>query len=99
MQVVFDTKTLAAAKRRQAWRDAICEIYLQVDCTAEPNDDYDGFVFLSEAADRVDERLLTRAHGRCGPLQRGRQIGWAFHALAVPAVCRFHLLEAAWSSL
>jgi AraC-like DNA-binding protein len=44
MQVVFDTKTLAPAKRRQAWRDAICEIYLQVDCTAEQQDDYDGFV-------------------------------------------------------
>ena len=44
MQVVFDTKTLAPAKRRQAWRDAICEIYLQVDCAAEQQDDYDGFV-------------------------------------------------------
>ncbi len=32
MQVKFDSKTLPAAKRRQAWRDAICEIYLQVDC-------------------------------------------------------------------
>ena len=44
MQVVFDTKTVAAAKRRQAWRDAICEIYLQVDCAAEQQGDYDGFV-------------------------------------------------------
>jgi len=44
MQVVFDTKTLAAAKRRQAWRDAICEIYLQVDCAAAKEDDYSGFV-------------------------------------------------------
>jgi AraC-like DNA-binding protein len=44
MQVVFDTKTLAAAKRRQAWRDAICEIYLQVDCAAAQDDDYSGFV-------------------------------------------------------
>ena len=44
MQVVFDTKTLAPAKRRQAWRDAICEIYLQVDCAAEQQGDYDGFV-------------------------------------------------------
>jgi AraC-like DNA-binding protein len=43
MQVVFDSKTLPAAKRRQAWRDAICEIYLQVDCAAEENGDYDGF--------------------------------------------------------
>ena len=44
MQVVFDAKTLAAPKRRQAWRDAICEIYLQVDCAAEQEADYDGFV-------------------------------------------------------
>ena len=35
MRVVFDTKTLAAAQRREAWREAICEIYLQVDCVAE----------------------------------------------------------------
>ena len=42
MQVMFDSKTLAAAKRRQAWRDAICEIYLQVDCAADQHADYDG---------------------------------------------------------
>jgi AraC-like DNA-binding protein len=44
MQVKFDSKTLPAAKRRQAWRDAICEIYLQVDCAAEQRSDYEGFV-------------------------------------------------------
>jgi AraC-like DNA-binding protein len=44
MEVVFDTKIMTAAKRRQAWRDAICEIYLQVDCIAERRSDYDGFV-------------------------------------------------------
>jgi AraC-like DNA-binding protein len=44
MQVVFDTKTLTAAKRRQAWREAICEIYLHVDCAAAQEDDYFGFV-------------------------------------------------------
>lgn len=44
MQVVFDTKPLAASKRRQAWRDAICEIYLQVDCAAEQDSAYAGFV-------------------------------------------------------
>jgi hypothetical protein len=44
MQVVFDTNTLAATERRQAWRDAICEIYLQVDCIAEKQHDYAGFV-------------------------------------------------------
>ena len=44
MEVVFDSKLLAAAQRRQAWRDAICEIYLQVDCVADKQDDYAGFV-------------------------------------------------------
>ena len=44
MKVVFDTKPLAPAKRRQAWRDAICEIYLQVDCVAEQDNEYAGFV-------------------------------------------------------
>ena len=44
MQVIFDSKPLPAAKRRQAWRDAICEIYLQVDCAAERSADYEGFV-------------------------------------------------------
>ena len=44
MQVDFDTKTLAAGQRRQAWREAICEIYLQVDCVAEKQNAYAGFV-------------------------------------------------------
>ena len=44
MQTIFDSKTLPAAKRRQAWQDAICEIYLRVDCAAESQSAYDGFV-------------------------------------------------------
>ena len=44
MQVVFDSKTLPISRRRQAWQDAICEIYLQVDCAAERHGDYDGLV-------------------------------------------------------
>ncbi|MGH6753887.1 MAG: cupin domain-containing protein, partial [Bradyrhizobium sp.] len=44
MQTVFDSRTLPVAKRREAWRDAICEIYLRVDCAIEPQTDYDGFV-------------------------------------------------------
>ena len=58
MDVVFDTKIMAAAKRRQAWRDAICEIYLQVDCVAEPDSDYSGFV--REA--RLGAVTLTDTH-------------------------------------
>jgi len=44
VQVVFDSRTLAADKRRQAWRDAICEIYLQVDCLADASSEYVGLV-------------------------------------------------------
>lgn len=44
MQVVFDSSTLPAAKRGEAWRQAICEIYLPVSCAAEQRNDYHGFV-------------------------------------------------------
>ncbi len=44
MEVIFDTRTVAAGKRRQAWRDAICEIYLQVDCRTESEVEYAGLV-------------------------------------------------------
>jgi len=44
MQIVFDSSKLPAAKRHDAWRDAICEIYLRVSCSAEDRDAYDGFV-------------------------------------------------------
>jgi AraC-like DNA-binding protein len=57
MDVVFDTRTLAAGKRRQAWRDAICEIYLQVDCRIDPDIEYAGLV--SEA--RLGEVTITDA--------------------------------------
>jgi len=57
MDVVFDTRTLAAGKRRQAWRDAICEIYLQVDCRTDPDVEYAGLV--REA--RLGEVTITDA--------------------------------------
>ncbi len=44
MEVVFDTRSLSAGRRRQAWRDAICEIYLQVDCACDSANDYEGLV-------------------------------------------------------
>lgn len=44
MQTIFDSAPLPAAKRHQAWQDAICEIYLPVDCTADRQSDYAGFV-------------------------------------------------------
>lgn len=44
MDVVFDSRALSAGKRREAWRDAICEIYLQVDCDVDVAQDYAGYV-------------------------------------------------------
>jgi len=44
MEVVFDSRTLPAGKRRQAWREAICEIYLQVDCQTDLDVEYIGLV-------------------------------------------------------
>jgi hypothetical protein len=49
MDVVFDTRTLAAGKRREAWRDAICEIYLQVDCRIDPGEARLGEVTITDA--------------------------------------------------
>ena len=57
MEVVFDTRTLASGQRRQAWRDAICEIYLQVDCRTDPDVEYAGLV--REA--RLGEVTITDA--------------------------------------
>lgn len=44
MDVVFDARNLPAGKRRQAWRDAICQIYLQVDCGIDSDAEYAGLV-------------------------------------------------------
>ena len=58
MEVVFDTRTMAAGKRRQAWRDAMCEIYLQVDCQTDPDFEYAG---LSERPDWARSPSRTRS--------------------------------------
>jgi AraC-like DNA-binding protein len=60
MQVVFDTSTIAVDKRRQAWRDAICEIYLQVDCLTEQESDYSGLVREARFGDvTVTDALIS----------------------------------------
>jgi AraC-like DNA-binding protein len=69
MEVVFDTRTMAAGKRRQAWRDAICEIYLQVDCLADPAKEYAGLV--REA--RFGEVTITDAIISPQTIRRGNQ--------------------------
>jgi AraC-like DNA-binding protein len=69
MEVVFDSRSLAAGKRRQAWRDAICEIYLQVDCRTDPEIEYAGLV--REA--RFGEVTITDAVISPQTIRRGAQ--------------------------
>src|SRR5277367_4775880 len=65
MKVVFDTKPLAAARRRQAWRDAICEIYLQVDCAARFGEVTLTDTLLSPQSIRRQSRHLAHADKDC----------------------------------
>jgi AraC-like DNA-binding protein len=69
MEVVFDTRAMAADKRRQAWRDAICEIYLQVDSRIDPDVEYAGLV--REA--RFGGVTITDAVISPQTIRRGRQ--------------------------
>jgi AraC-like DNA-binding protein len=60
MEVVFDTSTLPAGKRRQAWRDAICEIYLQVDCQTDLDIEYIGLVREAKLGDvTITDAMLS----------------------------------------
>ena len=69
MQTVFDSKTLPAAKRREAWVDAICEIYLRVDCAIKPQTEYDGFVRET----RLGQVTLTDTLGSSQIVQRQKR--------------------------
>jgi len=44
MDLVFSTESLAREKRYQAWRDAICDVYVHVDVHADDPSNYDGFI-------------------------------------------------------
>ncbi|MEJ8573556.1 helix-turn-helix domain-containing protein [Microbaculum marinum] len=44
MDVVFSTDRIAREKRYDAWRDAICDFYVNVDVNATRPDDYRGFI-------------------------------------------------------
>ena len=44
MDLVFSTESLARAKRYDAWRDAICDVYVNVDVQAGDRSNYDGFI-------------------------------------------------------
>jgi len=60
MEVVFDSRTLPAGKRRQAWRDAICDIYLQVDCQTDLDVEYIGLVREARLGDvTITDAMLS----------------------------------------
>jgi AraC-like DNA-binding protein len=44
VQLVFTTKELPAAKRYDAWREALCDHYVHVDSVRDTKADYDGFI-------------------------------------------------------
>src|SRR6516164_8161634 len=44
VDLVFSTESLARAKRYDAWRDAICDVYVNVDVQAGDRSIYDGFI-------------------------------------------------------
>jgi AraC-like DNA-binding protein len=73
MEVVFDSRTLPAGKRRQAWRDAICEIYLQVDCQTDVDVEYIGLVREARLGDvTITDAVLSPQIIRRGKHQIGR---------------------------
>jgi AraC-like DNA-binding protein len=73
MEVVFDSRTLPAGKRRQAWRDAICEIYLQVDCQADLDVEYIGLVREARLGDvTITDAVLSPQIIRRGNHHIGR---------------------------
>ena len=55
MNLVFDTEGVERGRRYGAWRDAICNHYVQVDVRATRPEDYRGFI----REDRLDEVVLT----------------------------------------
>jgi AraC-like DNA-binding protein len=73
MEVVFDSRTLPAGKRRQAWRDAICDIYLQVDCQTDQDLEYIGLVREARLGDvTITDAMLSPQIIRRGSRHIGR---------------------------
>ena len=58
MNVVFSTQDLARANRYNAWRDAICESYVNVEVKATHPEDYRGFIREAEFGDIVLTDIL-----------------------------------------
>jgi AraC-like DNA-binding protein len=79
---MFDTESLPQAQRYAAWRDAICDVYVNVDVTAKRPEDYRGFIreakfgevvmtdiLLSEQRIRRNRQHIARLDKDCYYLQ------------------------------
>ena len=82
MELVFDTGALDPAVRYKAWREAICDVYVNVDVAATDPDQYKGFIreahfgkvaltdiFLSEQRIRRNRRHISQLDKDCYYLQ------------------------------
>jgi AraC-like DNA-binding protein len=79
---MFDTQSLPQAQRYAAWRDAICDVYVNVDVAASRPEDYRGFIreakfgevvltdiLLSEQRIRRNRHHIARLDKDCYYLQ------------------------------
>jgi AraC-like DNA-binding protein len=79
---MFDTESLPQAERYAAWRDAICDVYVNVDVAATRPEDYRGFIreakfgevvmtdiLLSEQRIRRNRQHIARLDKDCYYLQ------------------------------
>ncbi|SMH54546.1 transcriptional regulator, AraC family [Mesorhizobium australicum] len=82
MDLMFDTQSLPQAQRYTAWRDAICDVYVNVDVAATRPEDYRGFIrearfgevvmtdiLLSEQRIRRNRQHIARLDKDCYYLQ------------------------------
>lgn len=78
MELVFSTENIAPEKRYASWRDAICDVYVNVDVKAADPENYQGYVreahfgdlaitdiFLSEQEIRRDRRHIAKLDKEC----------------------------------
>ena len=58
MDLLFDTSTLAPDKRYASWRDAICDVYVNVEVAATDPENYKGFIRETKFGDVVLTDIL-----------------------------------------
>ena len=58
VDLVFNTDGIAPAKRYASWRDAICDVYVNVEVSATKPEEYKGFIRESQFGDVVLTDIL-----------------------------------------